>query len=114
MPSGTCGDEFKQAFSCFHYSTAEEKGMDCIPQFRAMQECFHNHPEEYGKYSEDEEEEDSKEQKGESSKEEGESKEQERGSKDEGSSRSESDSAVSQQPANLSPAETPITAGITH
>ena len=55
MPFGPCGEEFKEAFSCFHYSTAEEKGMDCIPQFRGMQECFQNHPEEYGKYADDEE-----------------------------------------------------------
>ena len=63
MAYGPCGDEFKQAFSCFHYSTAEEKGMDCIPQFRAMQECFQKHPEEYGKYADDVDEEE--EEKGE-------------------------------------------------
>ncbi len=27
--------------------------MDCIPQFKDMQECFLNYPEVYGKYSED-------------------------------------------------------------
>ena len=32
-------------------SEAEEKGSDCIPQFRAMQECFEKYPEEYGKYA---------------------------------------------------------------
>lgn len=32
-------------------SEAEEKGSDCIPQFRGMQECFEKHPEEYGKYA---------------------------------------------------------------
>ena len=62
MAYGPCGDEFKQAFSCFHYSTAEEKGMDCIPQFRAMQECFQKHPEEYGKYADDDDEEEEREE----------------------------------------------------
>ena len=47
MAQGPCGDEFKAAFSCFHYSTEETKGSDCIPQFRAMQDCFHKHPEFY-------------------------------------------------------------------
>lgn len=31
--------------------------MDCIPQFRAMQECFQKYPEEYGRFNDDEEEE---------------------------------------------------------
>lgn len=30
--------------------------MDCIPQFRAMQECFKKYPEEYSKFNDDEEE----------------------------------------------------------
>ena len=47
MAHGPCGDEFRAAFSCFVYSTAEEKGMDCIPQFQAMQECMEQHPDVY-------------------------------------------------------------------
>ncbi|XP_010137398.1 PREDICTED: mitochondrial intermembrane space import and assembly protein 40, partial [Buceros rhinoceros silvestris] len=39
MASGPCGEQFKSAFSCFHYSTEEIKGSDCVDQFRAMQEC---------------------------------------------------------------------------
>lgn len=39
----------------FSHSEEEEKGVDCIPQFRAMQECFLKYPEEYGKFTEDEE-----------------------------------------------------------
>lgn len=35
------------------FSEAEEKGSDCIPQFRTMQECFEKHPEVYGKYADD-------------------------------------------------------------
>ena len=34
MAHGPCGDEFKVAFSCFVYSKAEVKGMDCIENFK--------------------------------------------------------------------------------
>ena len=37
MASGPCGPEFKEAFSCFHYSKEEMKGSDCITQFQGMQ-----------------------------------------------------------------------------
>ncbi|PIA17307.1 hypothetical protein COEREDRAFT_80644 [Coemansia reversa NRRL 1564] len=47
MAHGTCGEEFKAAFSCFVYSKEEPKGMDCIEAFKGMQECFRAHPEEY-------------------------------------------------------------------
>ncbi|KAJ1737857.1 Oxidoreductase [Coemansia sp. Benny D160-2] len=47
MANGTCGEEFKAAFSCFVYSEEEPKGMDCIEAFKAMQDCFRAHPEEY-------------------------------------------------------------------
>ncbi|KAJ2816183.1 Oxidoreductase, partial [Coemansia furcata] len=47
MAQGTCGEEFKAAFSCFIYSEAEPKGMDCVDAFKAMQDCFRAHPEEY-------------------------------------------------------------------
>ncbi|KFP65257.1 Mitochondrial intermembrane space import and assembly protein 40, partial [Cariama cristata] len=40
MASGPCGEQFKSAFSCFHYSTEEIKGSDCVDQFRAMQELY--------------------------------------------------------------------------
>lgn len=49
MAYGPCGEQFKAAFSCFHYSEVEPKGSDCIPQFRDMQECFVKYPEIYGK-----------------------------------------------------------------
>ena len=114
MPFGPCGDEFKQKHSAASI-TVQQRRREWIVyhmQFRAMQECFLNHPEEYGKYSEDEGEEESGEQEGESSEMEGGSKEQERGSKEEESS--STDNAVSQQPASLSPAESPITASLTH
>lgn len=58
MAYGPCGEQFKAAFSCFHYSEADPKGSDCIPQFRDMQECFVKYPEMYGKDDELDEEED--------------------------------------------------------
>ena len=39
--------EFRDAFSCFHYSEADPKGSDCIDNFRTMQECMVNYPELY-------------------------------------------------------------------
>ncbi|XP_068171992.1 mitochondrial intermembrane space import and assembly protein 40-B-like [Antennarius striatus] len=47
MASGPCGTEFKDAFSCFHYSKEEMKGSECLEQFRAMQECMQRYPELY-------------------------------------------------------------------
>ena len=49
MTQPPCGDTFKVAFSCFVNSTAEPKGMDCVEQFKAMQECFKEHPDIYGR-----------------------------------------------------------------
>lgn len=48
MAHGPCGPEFREAFSCFVYSTEEPKGMECIDKFKGMQDCFRAHPEEYG------------------------------------------------------------------
>ncbi|XP_068109172.1 mitochondrial intermembrane space import and assembly protein 40 [Hyperolius riggenbachi] len=47
MASGPCGEQFKAAFSCFHYSQEEVKGSDCLEQFRAMQECMQKYPDLY-------------------------------------------------------------------
>ncbi|KAJ7999000.1 hypothetical protein DPEC_G00210840 [Dallia pectoralis] len=47
MASGPCGTQFKEAFSCFHYSSEEVKGSECIDNFRAMQECMQKYPELY-------------------------------------------------------------------
>ncbi|KAJ3099703.1 Oxidoreductase [Phlyctochytrium planicorne] len=70
MTKPPCGDAFKAAFSCFVYSKEEPKGLDCIEQFRAMQECFRQHPDIYGPDltkedldDEDDEEEDAKSEK---------------------------------------------------
>lgn len=48
MADGPCGEDFKAAFSCFVYSEAEPKGMDCVEKFKGMQDCFRQHPEIYG------------------------------------------------------------------
>ncbi|KAK6369341.1 uncharacterized protein PV06_08537 [Exophiala oligosperma] len=56
MAHGPCGPEFKEAFSCFVFSTEEPKGMDCIDKFQNMQQCFQRYPEVYKGELEDEEE----------------------------------------------------------
>jgi intermembrane space import and assembly protein 40 len=48
MAHGPCGEQFKAAFSCFVFSEAEPKGMDCVEKFRMMQDCFREHPDVYG------------------------------------------------------------------
>lgn len=47
MASGPCGQQFKEAFSCFHYSKEEVKGSECLENFRGMQECMQRYPELY-------------------------------------------------------------------
>ncbi|KAG5422183.1 MIA40 [Candida metapsilosis] len=47
MAHGPCGEEFKEAFSCFIYSETEPKGIDCIKKFENMRTCFKQHPEHY-------------------------------------------------------------------
>jgi intermembrane space import and assembly protein 40 len=47
MAHGPCGPQFREAFSCFVYSSEEPKGMDCIEKFQGMQECFKEHPDVY-------------------------------------------------------------------
>lgn len=55
MAYGPCGPQFREAFSCFVYSTQEPKGMDCIDKFQNMQTCFREHPEHYKGELEDDE-----------------------------------------------------------
>lgn len=47
MAHGPCGEQFREAFSCFVYSEADPKGIDCVEKFKAMQECFREHPDIY-------------------------------------------------------------------
>ncbi|CAK1583205.1 unnamed protein product [Parnassius mnemosyne] len=55
MATGPCGTQFRDAFSCFHYSEADPKGSDCYEKFSVMQECMSQYPDLYGK-DEDEDE----------------------------------------------------------
>ncbi|OXC69082.1 mitochondrial intermembrane space import and assembly protein 40 [Cryptococcus neoformans] len=55
MATGPCGEQFKAAFSCFVYSEAEPKGVDCVELFKVMQDCFREHPEVYGEEIDDDE-----------------------------------------------------------
>lgn len=48
MATGPCGVEFREAFSCFHYSTADPKGSDCYDAFQTMQACMSEYPALYG------------------------------------------------------------------
>lgn len=48
MATGPCGVEFRDAFSCYHYSTAEPKGSDCYEAFKTMQTCMSEYPVLYG------------------------------------------------------------------
>ncbi|WWD19010.1 hypothetical protein CI109_103467 [Kwoniella shandongensis] len=54
MAQGPCGEQFKGAFSCFVFSEAEPKGVDCVELFKVMQDCFREHPEIYGEEIDDE------------------------------------------------------------
>lgn len=49
MATGPCGVEFREAFSCFHYSEADPKGSDCYEAFSTMQSCFAKYPTVYNK-----------------------------------------------------------------
>ncbi|KAK7053395.1 Oxidoreductase [Paramarasmius palmivorus] len=57
MAYGPCGEEFREAFSCFVYSEEEPKGINCVDKFQAMQTCFRAHPEVYKDEIMDDEEE---------------------------------------------------------
>jgi len=54
MATGPCGVEFRDAFSCFHYSQESPKGSDCFDTFKTMQECFSKYPTVYNKSGDDE------------------------------------------------------------
>jgi intermembrane space import and assembly protein 40 len=54
---GPCGTEFRQAFSCFHYSQEDPKGSDCFPQFREMHVCFSKYPQIFNNNRDDDDDE---------------------------------------------------------
>jgi mitochondrial intermembrane space import and assembly protein 40 len=47
MATGPCGVEFREAFSCFHYSESETKGAECYDAFKTMRDCFSKYPSVY-------------------------------------------------------------------
>lgn len=55
MATGPCGMEFREAFTCFHYSTAEPKGSNCFSVFEEMQNCMTKYPAVYNKGDDEEE-----------------------------------------------------------
>ena len=58
MAVGPCGTEFREAFTCFHYSEEETKGSECYEVFAKMQECMSQNPELYGSNNQEENAED--------------------------------------------------------
>ncbi|GAB0087529.1 mitochondrial intermembrane space import and assembly protein 40-A [Sergentomyia squamirostris] len=60
MATGPCGVEFREAFSCFHYSEVEPKGSDCYDAFSEMQSCFSKYPTVYNKSGDNDDDEDIK------------------------------------------------------
>ena len=56
MASGPCGVDFREAFSCFHYSKADPKGSDCYEPFSKMQQCMVSYPELYPMNNDDDDE----------------------------------------------------------
>ncbi|KAH7339871.1 hypothetical protein B0J17DRAFT_569919 [Rhizoctonia solani] len=56
MAHGPCGPQFREAFSCFVHSNEEPKGVDCVEKFKAMQDCFREHPDVYGEELDDDDE----------------------------------------------------------
>lgn len=47
IASGPCGYQFREAFTCFHYSTNELKGSECADKFIDMQNCMAKYPNLY-------------------------------------------------------------------
>lgn len=58
IATGPCGVEFREAFSCFHYSKADPKGSDCVGTFQTMQECMSKYPTLYKSMNEDDDDDD--------------------------------------------------------
>ncbi|KAI0689969.1 hypothetical protein BC835DRAFT_1281828 [Cytidiella melzeri] len=58
MAHGPCGMQFRDAFSCFVFSEKEPKGIECVEKFKAMQDCFREHPDVYADEIMDDEDED--------------------------------------------------------
>lgn len=53
--SGPCGYEFREAFTCFHYSTSETKGTECLEKFQILNQCMSEYPGLFKKSEQEEE-----------------------------------------------------------
>ncbi len=62
-PSGPCGYEFKEAFTCWHNESRQEEPNfpNCVEQFYKLQKCEAQYPDVYGVMTPEEEEEEIKE-----------------------------------------------------
>lgn len=56
LKEGPCGPTFVHAFTCFMRSDHEDKGMDCLDQFKDFQVCLQKNPEHLAKIMEGDEE----------------------------------------------------------
>ncbi|CAL1289809.1 unnamed protein product [Larinioides sclopetarius] len=41
---GPCSVEFRASLGCFHRSTADPKGSDCLQEFRDVNDCMERYP----------------------------------------------------------------------
>ncbi|CAF1287790.1 unnamed protein product [Adineta ricciae] len=48
MASGPCGLVFRRAYTCFHNSSSQMKGAECMSDFDALTKCFAKYPKLYG------------------------------------------------------------------
>ena len=51
IASGPCSVQFREAFSCFHFSLSEVKGIECMQEFERLQGCMKNYPKLYNNKS---------------------------------------------------------------
>jgi intermembrane space import and assembly protein 40 len=47
VASGPCAIQFREAFSCFHYSSSSIKGIECMQEFEKLQDCMKKFPRLY-------------------------------------------------------------------
>ncbi|XP_050064813.1 mitochondrial intermembrane space import and assembly protein 40-B-like [Aphis gossypii] len=48
--TGPCKMLFKEAFTCYHYSQEESKGMECREKATATKTCMKQYPKVYSKF----------------------------------------------------------------
>ena len=44
---GPCSVQFRDAFGCFHYSSSDTKGVECMQEFDKLQACMKKYPKLY-------------------------------------------------------------------